>query len=681
MSLECLPNIENNTLPHAELIEHVTIPNGVECFGGSRVEKIWAVRNIGAAQWRYGATLQAIGGIIRPCPKQNRNVGCPCPGDKVLISLYVIVPNKRGYHTSTYQLHDVKGRPFGPVLSVGINSRKFYGEDGKDGCEDEEENCYYCFRKHRFCTCKSTQVSDCAKDKSKKEKSHHNSNNGDDKSKKDCAKDESKKDCAKDCAKDKSNNNSGKEKEKVSKMKENENKKGIISDEDQGWVRPTDISFGVKLGSGSYGEVFSGTLWGQQVAIKKLKRRRHDKQKKEEDLIEDLRHEVRVLKAQRHPNIVQFLAACYITPFYCIITEYLDGGSLQTMLFEYEKKKKKVSMGRLVNWAGQIARGVNWLHHNRIIHRDLKTCNILVQRPNTLKIADFGLAHIIKGADANSYCEVEDVGDHGSAGTPCYMAPEVIAEEPYGVKADVFSFGIVLLEIITLEYPYDCLTIAQGSWDTFDTAIVDGLRPPIPDDLPLSLKRLIERCWANDPVKRPSMDQVIEILNSIERRHIAERSEVIETMTPAGIALVKEEQAKNLELKQQLAMMRDQVDHLSCKLKQRNQRILVERGELNTHHVIKKKQLKRELKQQTKRNKALELQMLRLSVQMEDYQSLKIFGESPDKKKSKKALDTGKIAHVQQKQKENIDFSSPKKKGTKKVQRKPFGTLTNLVHV
>jgi len=410
----------------------------------------------------------------------------------------------------------------------------------------------------------------------------------------------------------------------------------IISDDDQGWVRPKDVAFGVKLGSGSYGEVFSGTLWGQAVAIKKLKRRRHDKQKKEKDLIEDLKHEIKVLKAQRHPNIVQFLAACYIAPFYCIITEYLDGGSLQTLLFEYEKRNENVSTGRVVNWAGQIARGLNWLHHNRIIHRDLKTCNILVQRPNTLKIADFGLAHIIRENNKlgrSTDCGVEAIGDHGSAGTPCYMAPEVIAEKSYGVKADVFSFGIVLLEILTLEYPYDCLSIAQGSYTTFDNAIVDGLRPPIPDDVPFSLKLLIERCWADDACKRPSMDQVIEKLNSIERRHIEKRSEIIETMNSAGTELLKEENLKNYELKRQLVIKQEQLEHLIHQTNQCKQK----KGGTFDRELTKKKQFKREWKLQVKKNQSLQLELQHLRRLLEEYQS-------------KESLDIKKELHVQQHQ-------------------------------
>eukprot|EP00463_Aulacantha_scolymantha_P004359 TRINITY_DN5465_c0_g1_i1.p1 TRINITY_DN5465_c0_g1~~TRINITY_DN5465_c0_g1_i1.p1 ORF type:complete len:184 (+),score=19.45 TRINITY_DN5465_c0_g1_i1:300-851(+) len=179
------------------------------------------------------------------------------------------------------------------------------------------------------------------------------------------------------------------------------------------------------------------------------------------------------------------------------------------------------------------------------------------------------------------------------------MAPEVIAEKPYGVKADVFSFGIVVLEMLTLEYPYDSLTIAQGSWDTFDNAIVNGLRPPIPEDVPLSIARLVRRCWATNSLKRPSMDEVIEQLKLIEMRYVADRSEIIESLTSEGSELVHEEKNKNRELQRQLKLAQKQIEHLSLQL---NQPQMNTKEELNTINclIAKKKRLKRELKQHIK---------------------------------------------------------------------------------
>merc|ERR1712233_240449 len=111
------------------------------------------------------------------------------------------------------------GRPFGPILSVGICCRKFCGEEGRDGCENEDDNCYYCFRKHRYCSCKGAKKTNVIKNSEKIEKFHPRSNSRD-------------------------NGNNKKNNE------ENKEILNAITNEDQGWVRPEDIQFGIKLGSG-----------------------------------------------------------------------------------------------------------------------------------------------------------------------------------------------------------------------------------------------------------------------------------------------------------------------------------------------------------------------------------------------------------------------------------------------
>merc|ERR1712087_459898 len=189
----------------------------------------------------------------------------------------------------------------------------------------------------------------------------------------------------------------------------------------------------------------------------------------------------------------------------------------------------------------------------------------------------------------------------------------VIEEKPYGTKADIFSFGIVLLEILTLEYPYDCLTIAQGSWDTFDKAIVDGLRPPIPEDVPLSIHALVERCWDTEPKNRPSMDQVIEKLNSIERRHVAERSEILESLPTIGVELVKEQQSKNDQLEKQLKLAQEQMNFLTHQLQQEKLRVKQE-ADARQRILEKKKKFKRRLNKKNKVNESLELELLRLRI-------------------------------------------------------------------
>jgi len=262
-----------------------------------------------------------------------------------------------------------------------------------------------------------------------------------------------------------------------------------------------DIRFEEKIGEGSFGEVYRGFLWGQEVALKKLRI------KGTSDNIKEFRKELKIMRTLRHPNIVEFLGACVEPNRMCIITEYLSNGSLEDVLERKAKQKKRISIKRIVSLAKDIARGLNWLHHKGIIHRDLKTANILVDTNGKGKLADFGLSHI-KTSSGEPIC-----GTYGVVGTPCYMAPEVLQKIPYGVKADVFSFAIVLCEMILGKYPYDN---EPESTATFEKAIVSGLRPDVPACIP-AMQNLIVACWAEKPEDRPSMDQIMDALEQMER--------------------------------------------------------------------------------------------------------------------------------------------------------------------
>lgn len=270
------------------------------------------------------------------------------------------------------------------------------------------------------------------------------------------------------------------------------------------------ITFGPKIGQGAFGEVNRGKLWGLDVALKQLRIKGDDDamQKK----IHEFQEEVKILRALRHPNIVQFLGACFQEPKMCLVTEYLDNGNLEDHMDKRRKAGKKMSFKRILKIAQDVARALNWLHHKGIIHRDLKTANILLDKNNNVKIADFGLAHIKSG--------VAHEGHYGVVGTPCYMAPEVLKEVPYGVKADVFSFAVVLCELVTGEYPFKEGTCPQST-NNFEKAIVEGLRPPMPIGCPPDLALLMQECWADNPESRPAMDDVVDRLEKIEKDFLA----------------------------------------------------------------------------------------------------------------------------------------------------------------
>ena len=130
-------------------------------------------------------------------------------------------------------------------------------------------------------------------------------------------------------------------------------------------------------------------------------------------------------------------------------------------------------------------------------------------------------------------------GSYGICGTPSYMAPEVLRKQSYGVKADVFSFGICLCELISGKYPYES---DNQSTRTFEDAIVAGLRPVIPAYCPLSIKHLVQSCWADSPDERPSVDEVMDTLVLTERQLLAAENLTILDEMPEEIAKLFEDQ-------------------------------------------------------------------------------------------------------------------------------------------
>ena len=274
---------------------------------------------------------------------------------------------------------------------------------------------------------------------------------------------------------------------------------GIQKDE----ISYDDIEFGQKIGEGGFGEVFKGMLWGQEVALKKsIAKGIKEKQK------EEFKWEVQIMRNLRHPNIVTFLGACFKLPHLCIVTEFVDNGNLEDLIHSGE-----LTIHHIVRFAIDIAKGLNWLHHKNIIHRDLKPANVLVDRHYNMKLADFGLSHLKERKTADA------IGMYGVCGTSCYMAPEVIAKKPYGVKCDVFSFGLVLCELIMGQYPYESKKAQVPSKTAqFEELIIQGFRPEIPETCPASLAELIRECWQEEAHLRPAMDNIIIRLKAFEAK-------------------------------------------------------------------------------------------------------------------------------------------------------------------
>lgn len=250
------------------------------------------------------------------------------------------------------------------------------------------------------------------------------------------------------------------------------------------------------LDKGSFGEVHKGKYLGMKIAIKTLfEPRKRDEMLREAGLMIQL----------IHPNVVR-LYGIVLEPQCCIVLEFMEKGSLYALLH---------SKGEL-NWPLRyqitlgIARGLAYLHENKIFHRDIKSLNILLNKHNEAKISDFGLS---------TATFFSDRGD-GKAGTFAWMAPELFRGNDYDFPCDVYSFAIVLWEIMTRCNPYahtpmPALIIRQ---------VLRGERPKIPEEAPLLLKKLAESCWGDDPDKRLKMK---DILDSLEKERVKDATAIL----------------------------------------------------------------------------------------------------------------------------------------------------------
>ncbi|XP_036386101.1 mitogen-activated protein kinase kinase kinase 12 [Megalops cyprinoides] len=231
------------------------------------------------------------------------------------------------------------------------------------------------------------------------------------------------------------------------------------------------------VGSGAQGAVFLGKFHGEEVAVKKVR-----------DIKEtDIKH----LRKLKHPNIITFKGICTQAPCYCIIMEYCAQGQL----YEVLRAGRKITPSLLVDWSMGIAGGMNYLHLHKIIHRDLKSPNMLITYDDLVKISDFGTSK-----------ELSDKSTKMSfAGTVAWMAPEVIRNEPVSEKVDIWSFGVVLWEMLTGEVPYKDVDSSAIIWGVGN----NSLQLPVPESCPDGFKILLRQCWNCKPRNRPSFRQIL----------------------------------------------------------------------------------------------------------------------------------------------------------------------------
>ena len=274
-----------------------------------------------------------------------------------------------------------------------------------------------------------------------------------------------------------------------------------------------DLSLTTILGGGAFGQVWKGSWRGTPVAVKVLSSAIQSKIPEKE--IKSFEDEVNMLASLRHPNICLFMGACLEPANRAIVTELVSRGSLWDALRAPIEKLFSAHQGP-VFWPWWAVRkvldgtlkGLLYLHCNTppIIHRDLKSANLLLDDAFNVKICDFGLAKL---RDMSN-----NVPMTANVGTLQWMAPEVIQGKSYSESADVFSLGMIVWELLTGKYPFEGL----GQLEIAHQVVTLNVRPDIPSFLQTSAPQLVNflrSCWDPIPEKRITADEALKLLGSV----------------------------------------------------------------------------------------------------------------------------------------------------------------------
>jgi len=256
-----------------------------------------------------------------------------------------------------------------------------------------------------------------------------------------------------------------------------------------------DVQFGDVVGRGAFGIVHKAMWSGMQVAVKVMEG---------DEATKSLNKEVHQLSKLRHENIIRLYGVCSQKPKVCLIMEYAENGSLYDLLHPSSQDtiRCEYTFGHVMSWALQCARAMEYLHGLKptpIVHRDLKPPNMLLKEHGTvLKICDFGTARPQDTSHMTS-----------NKGSAAWMAPEVFEGPVYSEKCDVFSFGIVLWEMITRRKPFDDIGPPpfRIMW-----AVHNGFRPPLIRGIPMVLEELMICAWDKDTKTRPPFSAIVLFL-------------------------------------------------------------------------------------------------------------------------------------------------------------------------
>lgn len=273
-------------------------------------------------------------------------------------------------------------------------------------------------------------------------------------------------------------------------------------DEDSEDDNLTGLSWmkGALIGAGSFGSVYLALngLTGELMAVKQVEMPSAGKEDaRKKSMVEALQREIELLKDMQHPNIVQYLGSSNEDDSLNIFLEYVPGGSVAALLNNYGPLKEPL----IRNFVRQILTGLAYLHNKGIIHRDIKGANVLVDNKGGIKISDFGISKKVEAGLLTSS------SNHRPSlqGSVFWMAPEVVKQTSYTLKADIWSLGCLIVEMFTGSHPYPDCSQLQAIFKIG----TGGSAPTIPQRSTAEAKQFLGQTFELDHNKRPTADELL----------------------------------------------------------------------------------------------------------------------------------------------------------------------------
>ena len=289
-------------------------------------------------------------------------------------------------------------------------------------------------------------------------------------------------------------------------------------------IAPDEVHLSKMIGKGAYGSVWKGTYNSTIVAIKTFDG--VDKVNKDHFVAEFVK-----LIDLRHKHLIQFVGAVLETR--AIVTDFMERGDLRHVLFD---ESRRISASEKIEWVNHISLGLEYLHSKGVVHCDIKTANILVDKNYVCRIADFGLTSFLNknkmGRASDSFkLKNKNLGrfrsngymndfKSGPKGTPLWLPPEVVRGQEYTLEGDVFAFGLLVAEIINRKQNFATERSSMNQYKITALITKDNLRPEWVKDVPGTaqldfVRDIARKCWIDDKSKRPSFKQICSSIRNV----------------------------------------------------------------------------------------------------------------------------------------------------------------------